>query len=261
LSGISVEHVPLPGSAFEFRLSANRHYLAFHDIQLADGEIAVGSELRSQSRSIPDSLTFVPAGLEAAGWSEPSLRSNSFTAIYFDDLSIREEVRESFTLSNPKPFLYKRNKALETTLAKLRSAVTSGSGAAYVESLIMVAICELLEVRDSKAPNALSERQLNLVIEYVEARLGQDISVEEIAKVLGLSRFHFSRQFKASTSQSPYQFLLGRRIQRSAEFLSGTDMPLGEIAAACGFNSIAQFSEAFARVHGIRPHAYRRGRK
>ncbi|MBU0557707.1 MAG: AraC family transcriptional regulator [Alphaproteobacteria bacterium] len=257
LSGLSVEHVQLPDEQFEYKVAASSHYLALHDIELQDGEIELADGTRSPRRSLADRLTFVPAGCEVTGWSMPKIRRNSFTALYFDATTLVEEFRTGFTASSPPPFLYAVDRSLQMTLEKLAGAITVGSGAAYLESLCLVAVGELLQIRAVPSGQRLSEAQLDRLLEFVEAHLEDDLSVEDLAKVLGLSRFHFSRIFKTTTSRSPYQFLLERRVRRAMDLLRSSNLSVADIARQCGFRSVPQFEEAFRRAMGTRPIRYR----
>lgn len=257
LSGLSVEHVRLPDEGFEYKVIGNSHYLALHDIELQDGEVELAHGTRSNRRSLADRLTFVPAGCQVTGWSMPKRGRNSFTALYFDATTLVEEFRSGFTANSPPPFLYALDPSLQTTLAKLANAVSTGAGAAYLESLCLVAVGELLQVRPSLPGRRLSEAQMNHLVEFIEAHLEDDLSVEDLARVLGLSRFHFSRIFKTTTSRSPYQFLLERRIRRSTDLLRFSSLSIPEIAQKCGFRSVPQFEEAFRRGMGMRPIRYR----
>lgn len=257
LSGLSIEHVRLPDERFEYKVVGNSHYLALHDIELQDGEVELSDGPRSHRRSLGHRLTFVPAGCQVAGWSVPKIRSNSFTALYFDATTLVEEFRTGFTVNSPPPFLYALDLSLRVTLEKLANAITVGSGAAYLESLCLVAVGELLQMHAVRSGPRLSEAELDRLLDFIEAHLEDDLSVEDLAKVLGLSRFHFSRLFKTTTSQSPYQFLLERRIRRSRDLLRSTNLSVADIASKCGFRSVPQFEEAFRRAMGARPIRYR----
>lgn len=257
LAGLSIEHVRLPDAPFEFKVVGHSHYLALHDIELQDGEVELADGTRANRRTLADRLTFVPAGCQIAGWSDPKKRNNYFTALYFDPTELIEEVQSSFSANCPAPFLYAVDPPLRATFEKLANAITIGAGAAHLESLCLVAIAELLQMRDTHPGQRLSEAQLDRLLEFIEAHLEEDLSVEDLANVLGLSRFHFSRTFKTTTSRSPYQFLLERRVRRSVNLLRSSSLSVADIAAKCGFRSVSQFEEAFRRGIGTRPIRYR----
>lgn len=94
--------------------------------------------------------------------------------------------------------------------------------------------------------------------DYIEAHLHEDIGLECLAGVAGLSPTHLCRVFKISTGQSPYKFVTSRRIARAKSLLADINLPLAELALACGFSSQAHFTVAFAKSVGLSPGKYRR---
>lgn len=247
----------LPVETFEYRVLGKSHYLALHDIELEDGEVHLSNCLGSNALSLVDKLTFVPKGCEVNGWSRPKSRDNSFTALYFDATTLADELVDEFVAADPAPLLYVRDAALGNTMKKLAKAIASGASAVHLESLCIVAASEVLQIRAKSSRGTLSTSQLDQLFQYVEAHLAEDLSVEEMAKVLGLSRFHFSRIFKETTSETPYQFLLGQRVQKAKHLLSSSHLSLTEITLRCGFRTVPQFEEAFRRIVGTRPFAFR----
>ena len=107
------------------------------------------------------------------------------------------------------------------------------------------------------AETALDPRRLQRVLEFVEAHLESDISVEDLASTAALSRFHFTRAFKAATGKTPRQHVSERRLQLAKSLLAGGDRSLMEIALACNFSSQANFARAFRRSTGVTPGKYR----
>ncbi|MEM5473507.1 AraC family transcriptional regulator [Hoeflea sp. AS60] len=255
--GFSVERVRLPDEQFEYRMSGTSHYLALHDIELSEGEVEVSGGVRSQTRSLVDKLTFAPAGCEITGWSKPKARDNNFTALYFDPKTLNEELGNDFAAQAPAPSLYFRNAELESTMKKLAKAISVQANAVYLESLSISAASEVLQIPAMGVPGTFSATELNRLIDYVEAHLAEDLSVGDMANAVGLSRFHFSRVFRQTTSETPYQFLLQRRVQKARDLLLSSKLPLEHIATICGFRTLAHFDEAFRRIVGTRPFAFR----
>jgi AraC family transcriptional regulator len=105
--------------------------------------------------------------------------------------------------------------------------------------------------------NALPKWRLKRVQEYVDAHLDERISLADLAKVVGLSRMHFAAQFRAATGYRPHDYLLHQRIESAKAILSGTDMPLAEIALTVGFQAQAHFSTVFKRLTGETPARWR----
>jgi AraC family transcriptional regulator len=133
----------------------------------------------------------------------------------------------------------------------------------YIESLTNLLAVHLLRQYATTKPTlpiysgGLPEHQLLQVIEYVDEHLDQDIKLIELATLLDMSQFHFSRLFKQSLGTSPYQYLLCQRIERAKQLLKQTDAPITEIAFQCGFNSHSHLSKQFRQTTGVTPTAYR----
>lgn len=106
-------------------------------------------------------------------------------------------------------------------------------------------------------PGRLTSAQLRVVSDHIEANLGSDLSVARLAGLIGLSPFHFSRMFKAGTGDSPYRFVLLRRVE-AAKRLLRSNVSLSEIAYTVGFSSQSHFTSIFRRETGMTPgHAHR----
>jgi AraC family transcriptional regulator len=95
------------------------------------------------------------------------------------------------------------------------------------------------------------------VIAFVEDALDREIDVNEMASIAGLSTTHFSHAFKTTYGVSPYRYILQRRIRRAGTLLRTTNDTIAAIAASVGFSSQSHFSQAFARLVGSAPSAYR----
>lgn len=76
-----------------------------------------------------------------------------------------------------------------------------------------------------------------------------------------MSRFHFIRAFKASTGQTPHQYLRTRRIARAKHLLETTPLPVTEICEQVGFESLGSFSALFRRLTGASPVGYRKAHR
>jgi len=106
------------------------------------------------------------------------------------------------------------------------------------------------------APHGLSRRVLSLACTYVEDNLGENFTLNDLAKAVGVSRFHFSRLFRVSTDASPMGYLLYRRIERAKNMLLRGDRKICEIAMALGFFDQSHFSRTFRRMTGVSPGEY-----
>jgi len=95
------------------------------------------------------------------------------------------------------------------------------------------------------------------VIDYIAANLEQAITLDDLASIAGLSVFHFSRMFRTSLGEAPHQFVLRQRILQARAMLGDGDLPVSEIAQACGFSSQAHLTTRFGNMVGVSPARYR----
>ena len=97
------------------------------------------------------------------------------------------------------------------------------------------------------------------VLDFVAERFGGPVTIEEMARVAGLSPAHFSRLFKEVLGDSPYQFVMDYRVEQAKRMLGERARPMTDIALACGFADQAHFSRIFKRLTGQTPRAFRAG--
>ncbi|TCN33905.1 AraC family transcriptional regulator [Sinorhizobium americanum] len=101
-------------------------------------------------------------------------------------------------------------------------------------------------------------RTMHHVIDHILANLEKPLPVEELARVSGLSRAHFSRVFAASEGMPPAEFVLQKRLQRAVKLLTKTaDLPVKEVAILSGFDDPNYFAKVFRRVFGASPTEFR----
>jgi AraC-like DNA-binding protein len=102
-----------------------------------------------------------------------------------------------------------------------------------------------------------AERHLLRARDLVDASFAQPLGVDDLARTAGLSRAHFSREFRRAFGESPHAYLLTRRLERAATLLRSTDRSVAEICFAVGLQSVGSFTTSFARAYGKTPTAYR----
>jgi AraC family transcriptional regulator len=105
--------------------------------------------------------------------------------------------------------------------------------------------------------SGLSPFVLKRVREYVASHLAGTIRLQQLAALAGLSPFHFSRAFKASTGLSPHAYVLHCRISESKRLLSGSHLTISDIARRTGFSGTGQLSTRFRAFTGKTPTAFR----
>jgi AraC-like DNA-binding protein len=100
-------------------------------------------------------------------------------------------------------------------------------------------------------------RHLLRAKDLADARYFEPLAVDDLAQAAGLSRAHFSREFRREFGESPHSYLLTRRLQRAAELLRNTDRSVADICLSVGLQSIGSFTTSFKRVFGAPPTVYR----
>jgi AraC-like DNA-binding protein len=91
----------------------------------------------------------------------------------------------------------------------------------------------------------------------IDREYAEPLDVEAIASGVHMSAGHFSRQFKAAYGESPYSYLMTRRIERAMAFLRRGGMSVTEVCFAVGFSSLGTFSTRFTELVGMPPSVYR----
>src|SRR5881397_3843989 len=100
-------------------------------------------------------------------------------------------------------------------------------------------------------------RHLLRAKDLADARYFEPLGVEDLASAAGLSRAHFSREFRGAFGESPHAYLLTRRLERAAALLRTTDRSVADICFSVGLRSVGSFTTSFTRSYGMSPTAYR----
>src|SRR5215211_854926 len=100
-------------------------------------------------------------------------------------------------------------------------------------------------------------RHLVRAKDLADARYFEPLGVDDLARAAGLSRAHFSREFRAAFGESPHAYLLTRRMERAAALLRLTDRSVADICFSVGLQSVGSFTTSFTRTYGVSPTAYR----
>src|SRR3954447_10436937 len=100
-------------------------------------------------------------------------------------------------------------------------------------------------------------RHLLRAKDLADARYAEPLDVDDLARAAGLSRAHFSREFRRAFGDSPHQYLLTRRLERAAALLRNTDRSVADICFSVGLASVGSFTTSFTRTYGKSPTVYR----
>jgi AraC-like DNA-binding protein len=100
-------------------------------------------------------------------------------------------------------------------------------------------------------------RHLLRARDLADARYFEPLDVDDLAAAAGLSKAHFSREFRRAFGEPPHAYLLTRRLERAAVLLRTTDRSVAEICFSVGLQSVGSFTSSFSRTFGCSPMAYR----
>jgi AraC-like DNA-binding protein len=111
--------------------------------------------------------------------------------------------------------------------------------------------------RRAPVQGGLSSWQQKKLADFIEANLAEDVSLAQMAGLVGLSPYHFARAFKQSFGVPPHRYHVRRRMARAKALLA--ERSVTEVALAVGFAETSSFSTAFRKTTGLAPSEYRRG--
>ena len=100
-------------------------------------------------------------------------------------------------------------------------------------------------------------RHLLRARDLADGRYFERIEVDDMARAAGLSRAHFSAEFRRAFGEPPHRYLLTRRLERAAALLRTTDYSVARICVEVGLTSVGSFTTSFGRIYGLSPTAYR----
>jgi AraC family transcriptional regulator len=201
---------------------------------------------------------FIPPNVEVWGYSEGSTSAVRDIRMRFDDRVIEHLLAEEFDRKKwHEPLLLLYDDRI-TQCAELLATECDADEESplYGESLMMALLAALFtssRTRVKVAQRGLARWQIRKAVEYMEAKLMEDIRLRELATITGLSPSHFARAFKASMGLTPHRWLVEQRIQRAKRLMTKSEKPISVAAHLAGFATQSHFTKAFRRVTGTTP--------
>ena len=157
-----------------------------------------------------------------------------------------------------KPILALMRSAADSEVAVLRDLLLG-----QLANTLVVATCRALfpGVEPGSAPILVpSEQRLDDLADRLRDEPERDWTLDQMARLAGMSKFHFCRQFKTRFRMTPRQFLLRRRLDLAKTTLTQGESNLTHVALAAGFGSSSQFSKDFKRSFGVSPSVWSKKR-
>jgi len=236
-----------------------------HLVVLTDAGHTRETSVRDESRLIysgrdrPGALSFVPANIErrcsyrgvkmsySAFWIHPEFAAN------FTEHRINGTQRTMINGQDARVVLL---------LGWLRDEVVSTDGtddffAEHIAGLILFRLAALDGGEEPVRRGRLNGRRLRSTEDFIEANLAKNISLADLAAQAEMPLGTFTRYFRRSTGQSPYAFIIEKRLRRAEALMGESDWAIAEIALACGFSSQSHFTSVFRQRRGATPGAWR----
>jgi AraC family transcriptional regulator len=248
---------------FEYGVKSPYHVLiASERAEREDGETVVEGFQRSTQREFSHKLSFVPAGHCFHGWQDPRVLARC-TFLYIDPKGSLADPDLKFPEMEFTPRLFFSDNDIWETALKLKAQVENPGSAAYAEALGSVLIHELarLERNGSDTQSfrgGLAGWQQKKIADYIEGHLDEEISLQHLAEIAQLSRYHFARAFKHSFGLPPHRYHMSRRMERAKALLEERARSVTEVGLMLGFAETSSFTTSFRRSVGVTPSDYRR---
>ncbi|GAA2104424.1 helix-turn-helix domain-containing protein [Actinomadura alba] len=223
---------------------------------------------RYEGADFPGAVTFIPANQMRHAWHEGG--TIDYATIKLDPGRVallnaeagNGDVEFRGFTNRPDPFVHQMALALR---AEARTADPGGqlfadSVATALSWHLIRRFSTLAAPRPSGQPRLTGPR-LGRVLDHIREHLSSDLRLSRLSEVAGMDRYHFSRAFKKATGHSPHRYVVARRVERAAELLARTDLPIADVAYQVGLSSQSHLTTVFRKAIGDTPHAYRTARR
>lgn len=143
----------------------------------------------------------------------------------------------------------------------LECANKGRNGSVYVNNLVSLLSTHYIQnysnyfdIKNSQLEaSKFDQRQMERVDEYIADNIGSNISVDDLADLLGCSKFYFLREFKKLAGVTPYQYLLSQRLEQARQRLSSSTVNIAATAQELGFNDQSHLTRVFKAHFGVTP--------
>lgn len=147
-------------------------------------------------------------------------------------------------------------KSLFNSLLRLAQAQASMQNEHRISVYLHMILCELVETCSGIPP--ITNESIDRAIRYMEEHITQNISLDELAHNINLSKFYFNRYFKKHMGMTPHQYFVNMRIQFAKRLLATTHDSVESIAEQCGFENVSNFIRIFKQRAGMTPTGFRK---
>lgn len=223
--------------------------------------------IRNRTQMSPGDFSILRPGYESTWqWSRgfqatvlylTERRLADFASEVFDRHVDSVAIHESFQVQDP---------VIQHGLSLLSTELRRDAfgGALYRDALMTQLCVQLLRhhaesrLRTHRFPGALNAAQARQVTDYIEHNLASDLCLNSLARIAGMSQYHFARLFKKRFGTPPHTYVQQRRVERARHLILHSDMPLKEVVGATGFCDQSHLTRSFRRAFDITPAELRR---
>jgi AraC-like DNA-binding protein len=169
-----------------------------------------------------------------------------------------KRLMEQTGLLNRKPVFHSNDKKLETLLEGMCNLTGTDPGReTRMKSALLAFLAELMDRFGTPAqPRGNGYEYVQKAIKFIEYNYSMNISIEDVAASVGISRSHLYRLFLQNVSMSPNEYLIRFRLNKAAALLETGRLTVGEAAYSTGFSDQLYFSRVFKKYMGMPPSRY-----
>jgi AraC-like DNA-binding protein len=212
----------------------------------------------------PGEVCLLNPGQVHAGGAVPNRRA-SYRMLFFGQTFLQEmveEVSEGRRTELECDRVVVRDPALRDVLEQLLDGLVRGEWRLALEGALLEVVAHLLPYdgrpASSQLPAGRERRTVRLAREMLSEELEEKLSLAQVARTVGLSRYHFLRVFKKETGLTPHAYRTAQRLETAKSLLRGGMSPV-EVALTTGFSDQSHFANAFRRFCGATPGQYQAG--
>jgi AraC family transcriptional regulator len=212
---------------------------------------------------VPGDVKIVPPGVPRVWETESATTKLSMYLSPLLMLSAADAMGVNADRVDISPQLHVRDPRIEhigwAVKAELEAAEPLGR--LYGDSLGLALASHLLRsyapAASPRSDTRLSRRRIARVTEYIQANLSQDLSLAQVAGVIGMSPSHFKTLFKESVGVAVHQYVIRRRVEYATGLIASNELPLSQIALQAGFANQSHMARCMKRLTGVTPRRLR----